>query len=128
MALGYANAAEWIIGTLLNRGKAVNQSLATGASYTQDVNVGGWDDLSIAAIMTGAANGDLVVSVFPIFPDGTVGAVSITPLQSTGPTYAAPNVQYTGNYDVSGYQKVRISVKNNNAATQTLNNFSWQLS
>jgi hypothetical protein len=78
--------------------------------------------------MTGAANGDLGVSVFPVYSDGTVGTVSLTPLQVTGPTFAGSTVQYTGNYDVSGYDRVRIAVKNNNASSQTLQEFSWHVS
>jgi hypothetical protein len=128
-ALGFANAAEWVVGTLLNRFKLPStQSLATNAFYTTSVVTQGWDQLAVSASMSGAASGDMAASVFPVFPDGTVGTVALAPLQQTGPTFTSPNVQWTANYDVSGYDRVQVSVQNKNAGTQTLNQLNWRLS
>ena len=94
-------------------------SIATGASQTIPVDAGSYDEMGIEAKMTGTAAGDLAVSVFPVMSDGTVSAVALNPISSTGPTVSAPNVYYYANYDISSHTRVVISVKNNNAATQT---------
>jgi hypothetical protein len=126
--MGISAAAEWVTGAGANKGKVTGTpTILTGAAYTQDVDCVGKGELSIAAIMTGAASGDMTLAVFPVYPDGTVGAVGITPSQINGPTFGT-NVQVAGNYDVSGYDRVRISIKNNNAGSQTLQEFTWKLS
>jgi hypothetical protein len=125
--MGWASAAAWTHAEqLLTRGKATNQSLATGASYNTDVLVGGQDELVVNVEMTGAANGDLTVQVQPFEPDGvTLMPIAIAPMFATGPTFSGASVYYTGRFDVTMYQKVRISVKNNNAGTQTLKSLYW---
>ena len=127
---GGTAASEWAIGAALTKGRITAQSLATGASYIADVDTVGDNELSVTAEMTGAANGDLTVSVIPFKGDNVtpMTGVTLTPISSNGPTFASPNVSFNGLYDVSGYPKVRIAIKNNNAGTQTLNELSWRLS
>ena len=91
--------------------------------------VSGDNELSLAYEMTGGNNADLTVTVQPFKSDGITPMTNITiqPMYSNGPTASGGVVQYTATYDVSAYQKVRISAKNANASAQTINNFWWQL-
>lgn len=125
---GGTAASEWGIGDLLTRGKVTSQSIASGATYTvSTVDVSGENELSVLAEMTGAANGDLAITVVPFKSDGVtpLANLTLTPTSSNGPTFAGGVVQYTAVYDVSAYKKVQIRVKNNNASTQTLNELQW---
>jgi hypothetical protein len=128
--MGLNAAAEWTPGVLLTRGNVTAVPLAAGASTTLDVLCEGDSELTIMADMTGAANGDLTVGVFPFEADGvTVMAnVGLTAIRSGGPTFGTGAVQYNGTYDVSGVDKVRIVVRNNNAGAQTLTRLGWRLS
>jgi len=103
----------------LGGGSKSAQSIATGASNTSPVETGGFDELGVEVRMTGAANGDLAVTVFPVDSTGAVSGVALAPISSTGPTFASPNVYFFGTYDISTQGRVVVSVKNNNAATQT---------
>src|SRR5262245_36612584 len=123
---GGTAASEWVIGDLLMRGKnSTPVSLATGAQTTFDIACAGESELSLQAILTGAADADLSVTVAALLPDNSVGGL-VPALQSSGPKFAGSTVTYYGNFDVSGVERVRVTLKNNNAATQTLN-YSWKL-
>jgi hypothetical protein len=98
--------------------KSAPLALAGGVTLPMTVETGGFDELGLEVRMTGAVNGDLIVNVFPIASDGTVSAVSMTPISSTGPTFSAPNVYFFGTYDVSTQTRVVVSVKNNSASPQ----------
>jgi hypothetical protein len=68
------------------------------------------------------------VQVFPFEADNaTVVPVPITPIYVPSPVVLATGHVYcTAKYDVTAYPKVRISIKNNNAGTQTLV-YNWSL-
>lgn len=126
---GGTAASEWKIGDLLTKGRVTAQSLATGATYTVDVDTAGENELAIIAELTGSAAGDLTIAVNPFKGDNVtpITGVTIPPQTSNGPTLNGGLVQYDGVYDVSAYQKVRITARNNNAGTQTLNELTWRL-
>lgn len=94
-------------------------SLATASTVSYPVETGGFEELGVEAKMSGAANGDLTISVFPVFSDGTTSAVALAPISSTGPTFSTPNVYFFGQYDVSTHGRVVIAFRNNNAGTQS---------
>ena len=107
-----------------------NQGLATGASFNYDLECTATDWLVIEAELTGAANGDLAITVTPYEADG-ITLQTNTPLppvaaSTVGPTFGGGVVQYIGKYDVLGIRRVRITAKNNNAGAQTLNRLSWR--
>lgn len=115
----------------LTKGKVINAAMASGFSYTVDLLTGGDSELTVTAIMTGAANGDLVPRLGFFEADGvTVSGIGITPIRQTAPTFLAgtSDVQWTGTYDVSGVDKVRIFITNTNVGAQTLRQLQWRLS
>jgi hypothetical protein len=126
---GGTAASEWQIGSLLTKGRSTGTSIATGATFNTDVDTASENELSVLAELTGAAAGDLAVTVIPFKGDNVTPLTGITipPTNSNGPTLIGGVVQYDALYDVSAYPKVRIAVKNNNAATQTLD-LSYRLS
>lgn len=105
------------------------QALASGATYIYDVECTATDWLVVEGELTGAANGDLAITVTPYEADGvTLQANTLIPATtSVGPTFAAGVVQFLGKYDVLGIRRVRIVAKNNNAGPQTLNRLSWRV-
>jgi hypothetical protein len=126
---GGTAASEWRVGDLLTRGTASAIPIGAGQTLTsKDVDVGGENEMSVGYEMTGGASADLTVTVVPFAADGVTPMANITipPQASNGPTFAGGVVQYTGTYDVSGYQKVRVQVKNNNAGAQTINYFWYR--
>jgi len=126
---GGTAASEWQIGDLLTRGQATAIPIGAGQTLvSQDVNVGGENELSIGYEMTGGNNSDLSPQVVPFEVDGVtpMSNITIPPQASNGPTFANGVVQYTATYDVSGYAKIRIQVKNGNASAQTINYFWWR--
>jgi hypothetical protein len=88
-------------------------AIAGGVTLPMVIETGGFNELNLEVYMTGAADGDLIVSVFPISSTGVVGGISLTPVSSSGPKYVAPNVSYIGLYDVTGHGRVQVTVKNN---------------
>jgi len=118
-----------LAGALLTRGKLQpdGSSIGTGATLSQTVNVSGVDELVVLVDMTGAANGDLAVTVVPVEADNaTVMALPLTAQASSGPTFGSGKVQYYGKFDVSAFEFVQVQIKNNNAGTQTLTRASWR--
>lgn len=113
-----------LAGVGLSQGYAKAVSLATGASQTMQADVQNWDVLTVNADLTGTAAGDLTIQVFPVAPDGS--SIEGTPLPAvTGvgfaPALQAGHVQAVQQFNVQGLDKVNVVIKNNNAATQTLN-------
>lgn len=97
-------------------------AIATGVTDTYDVDVDEFDNISVLVSMSGAASGDLSVTVEPFATDGTVLPIPLVPaVTASGPTFASPNVYYAAQFDVRGLLQVRITVKNNNAAGETIN-------
>jgi len=118
---GGTAASEWQVGSALNRAQASGVSVLTTGSVVVPVEISpSAAELTVNAELTGAANGDLAVTVNPILPSGAVSGVTLTALRSQGPTFGSGVVDYTGVYDVSGYTRVQVTLKNNNAGTQTL--------
>lgn len=137
LLLRFKSAAyEGYPGNLLTRGKYEGVAILTGATYDfpGDTNNGivhceGDSTLTVQGDMTGAANGDLAVTVTPYEADNvTISGVDLPVVRSQGPTFAGGRVTFIGEYDVTGIESVRIRVKNNNAGTQTLTRGSYHLS
>lgn len=130
MAVGWGGAAAWTHAEqLLTRGKVAAQAIGAGATYTIDLLSGGDSELTVEVDMTGTAAGDLAVTAVPYEADN-VTLLSNAPLpviRSTGPTLGGGAVQFTATYDVAGVDKVRIVIKNNNVAGQTITRASWRL-
>jgi hypothetical protein len=115
--------------SLLTRAKIEAVSLATGVSTFMDAPVSDTDFVTVQADMTGAANGDLTITVVPFEADGnTLSGVALPPASGigAGPTFASGRVTALLQYNVQGIDKVRITFKNNNAGTQTLTRASWR--
>jgi hypothetical protein len=105
----------------------VGQSLATGASYSYDVECSENDWLTVEGDLTGAALGDLAITVQPYEGDNvTLSAVVLTPVAAPANVFASGHAYAYARYDVIGVGRVRISWKNNNAGTQTLTRASWR--
>jgi len=111
----------------LVRDVITNISLATTVQTTYDVEVAGTDWITVQGDLTGAANGDLGVTVTPFEEDNvTLTALPLTEAVKQGPTVSGGHVYYYGKFDVTGIGRVRIAWKNNNAGTQTLTRGSWR--
>jgi hypothetical protein len=105
-----------------------NQALTTGSVFNYDAECTSTDWLVIEAELTGAASGDLSITVTPYEADGITlqSNTPLAPVSSAGPTFGGGVSQFLGKYDVLGIRRVRITAKNNNAGTQTLNRLSWR--
>lgn len=127
---GGTGASEWTVGSLLTRGKLLAAAMgAAGGQQVIDVDCAGDSELTVQADMTGAANGDLAVTVLPFEDDNvTLSPVGLPVIRSVGPTFNVNRVYFEGTYDVSGVSKVRVVAQNNNVAGQTLTRMSWRLS
>ena len=120
-----------LVGAPLDRGKTPvgGASLATGTTYNMDATVGGEDLLNVMADLSGAgAAGDVTVQVFPYGPDGVT--LLTTPLPAVSGVGFAGTLNgghacLSQQYAVQGIDRVQIQVKNNNAATKTVN-ASWR--
>lgn len=122
-------AAEWVVGSLLTRGKTAGQNILTAANDDTDILCQGDSRLSVEVDMAGGASGDLTVQIIPFEADAvTLLGVALAPIRSTGPTFAGARVSYVADFDVSGFDKVRFRMTNNNVATQVVNRKSWRLS
>lgn len=123
-------AAEWVTGALLTRGNVTPGAIGAGTTVNTDIDCAGDSKLTVMAEMTGAANGDLAVTVIPFESD------NITPqnntvaqaVRSVGPTFGGGVVQYEGEFDVSGFSKVRLAIRNTTVGALNLNRASWRLS
>jgi|SRR5215471_4364220 len=104
-----------------------NPTLATAASQTIDVEVAGVARLTVLGDLTGAAIGDLAVTVQPYFGDNvTLEGVVLSPMYTPpANVLSGGHVSSYAEYDVTGLGRVRIFAKNNNAATQALK-VSWR--
>jgi hypothetical protein len=111
----------------LMRDTIVNQSLATGASVTYDVECSATDWLTVQGDLTGAAAADLSVNVFPYENDGvTLTPIPLAPAVTVANTLSGGHIYAYDKFDVTGIGRVRIAWKNNNAGTQTLTRGSWR--
>lgn len=118
-----------LAGKLLTRAVATGIPInATNGTYTTDVYTGGDDILTVEIDMTGAAGADLTVDVVPFQSDNvTIQQNQIPPVRSDGPDLVTGHLYYVGQWDVQGYEKVRITVTNKNAAGQTVTRASWRM-
>lgn len=126
-------AAEWVTGTLLTRGAgiAAGTNINAGATLTFDVDCAGDDQLDIFINMTGTAAGDLTVIPRPYRGAGNatiIPGMVIPETRHSGPTLSGAGVSFEAQYDVSGYNRVRIDIQNNNVAAQTITEATWRLS
>ena len=106
-------------------------SLLTTATTSYDVECSGGDFLTISGDLTGAAIGDLSITVQPFEQDGvTLAAVVLAPIAAASPAniLIGGHVYAIAKYDITGIGRVRIFWKNNNAGTQTLTRGSWRVS
>jgi hypothetical protein len=118
-------------GSRLFSDRITGVSLGTGVSTTYDVEVSGSDFLTVQGDLTGAALGDLVMTVQPFEEDGvTLSSVVLTPIAASSPAniFAGGHAYGIQKYDVTGIGRVRVFWKNNNAGTQTLTRGSWRAS
>jgi hypothetical protein len=90
-------------------------AIASGVTLPMPVETGGFNEMGLEVRMSGAADADMAVNVYPVASDGQTGGVPLTPVSSTGPKFSTPNVFYFGTYDVSTQTRVVVSVKNNGA-------------
>lgn len=132
-ASGGSGASEWVVGSLLTRGAGIAPGSAIAAAQTLsfDVDCAGDDQLDVYATMTGGAAGDLTVVVRPYRGANNATIQPGMLLQATrtnGPTLSAGSVSFEGQWDVSGVNKVRVDITNNNAGAQTVNEATWRLS
>jgi hypothetical protein len=109
--------------------RAVSTGIATGASLTEDVALGGVEWLTVIGVVGNAASaagasGDVGITVQPYLEDA-VGTATPTladvlvPATDTGVAVLANSrAQQIVRFRVAGIRKVRIFVKNNNAATK----------
>lgn len=112
----------------LNKKELSAVSMATGTTQDIDVECPEHDVITVRAELTGTANADLSVVVTPYESDNaTLSAQVVTTLRLVGPTVAAGKVTYFGQFDVQGFERVRVRFTNNNAGTQTLNHASVKL-
>jgi hypothetical protein len=113
---------------LLNRAIIAGVAIGAGANNDQDIVIGGSSTLIAQVDMTGAATGDLTVSVLPFEADSTtIMPISMPVVQSVGPTLSAGHVYYYAQFDVTGLDKARLRINNANAGAQTITRASWKL-
>lgn len=110
----------------LLRGKAVNQSLLTTANYDIIAECSGENELVVNGRMTAGAAGDLTVQVNPVMSDGVVSPNALPSIRTDSDLLSGKSY-VTAQYDVSGYDRVRIRANNANAGTQTLELLEWKL-
>jgi hypothetical protein len=116
-------------GVPLTRNRITNQAIGAGATVTMDVPCGGTDFVTVEADMTGAANGDLAITVVPYEADGnTLMGQTLPPAGGVGyvPTFAGGRVTAVQQYNVQGIDKVQVQFKNNNVGAQTITRASWR--
>jgi|SRR5215471_11244145 len=103
-----------------------NPTLGAGLTQNVDVEVAGTSRFTVLGDLTGAAIGDLAVTVQPYFGDNvTLEGVVLSPLQVVANVLAGGHVSSYAEYDVTGLGRVRILAKNNNAGAQALK-VSWR--
>lgn len=121
-------AAEWVLGSLLTRGKQEAVAIGAGGTNDTDIQVGGDGTLVLQVQMTGAAAGDLTAVMFPFEADNlTIMPIAIPPMNSIGPTLNGGKVYYYAEFDVSSLERVRLRLTNNNVGAQTIDRMSWKL-
>jgi hypothetical protein len=108
----------------------VSASVNAGATLTQDVAVGGSEFLVVTGRVGNAgsaatAAGDVVISVQPYMDDeksdssgGTLSDALAPALETGTAVLANSTAQQVVRYRVSGWRKVQVVVKNNNAAAK----------
>lgn len=110
--------------------RAANASIAAGSSLTQDVFTGGSETLTVIGVVGNAANaagaaGDVVISVQPFLDDAvrqdqtpTLADVLLPSIETGVAVLANSRAQQLVRFRVSGINRVRIFIKNNNAAAK----------
>lgn len=107
--------------------KITATAMGTGTTQVLDVECADMDCLVVGYDMNGAALSDVKVDVQPYKEDGTTlmaAGVFIPPVKSAGPILSGGKIQGIYWYDTAGIWKVRVTLTNRNAGTQTLNMFS----
>ena len=123
--------ALWMVQeSLLTRATITNVAMGGGGGTTfMDAPVGSSDYITVQADMTGAANGDLGITVIPYEADGVTLSGATLPAQAGvgfTPTFGAGRVTALQQYNCQGIDKVRITFTNNNVGAQTLTRASWR--
>lgn len=116
-------------GVPLTRKTIAAVPINAGATITMDVPCGGTDFVTVEADMTGAASGDLAITVIPYESDGnTLMGVTLPAVGGVGyaPTFGAGRVTAVQQYNVQGIDKVQVQLKNNNVGAQTITRASWR--
>lgn len=130
---GGTGASEWVTGALLTRGIGLpaGTAIAAGQTLTFDVDCAGDDQLDLFINMTGGVAGDLAVSVKPYRGSNNAtiyGGMFAVVTRASGPTFSGAAISYDAQFDVSGFNKVQVSIQNNNVAGQVINEATWRLS
>lgn len=124
-------AAEWVLGNTLDKGQATGTAIgAAGGVVDTDIPTVDRSTLTTMVDMTGAVAGDLTITLILLENDGSTSlGAGLAPVRSVGPTaVGGTRVTFYGEWDVSGLDKVRLRVVNNNAGPQTITRLSWRLS
>lgn len=114
---------------LLDRGSQANLAIAAAQTIGEDVITQDRSTLVVEVDMTGGAVGDLTIAVQPYEADNaTLMPIGVPQVQGVGPTLSGGHVYQYAQFDVTGVDRVRILVTNNNVAGQTITRKSWRLS
>lgn len=101
---------------------AHNASLNAAATGTADLNVRGVKRLTVVwTLLATVTTADLTLNdALPYDANGTVLTVGLPAIASTAAASDGTNVVAIKTYDVSGFDKVQLRGKNNNAGAKTL--------
>jgi len=106
-----------------------NSSVAAGTALTQDIQLGGSEWLAVVGVVGNAANaataaGDVIIWAQPYLDDAvnnnlpTLADITMFPDATNVAVLANSRAQHLVRFRVAGLRKVRIFVKNNNAAAK----------
>lgn len=99
----------------------VGQAIATGATQSVIVDVSDFDNITVIASQTGAATGDITLTVQPVEEDGVTVIPAVLPAALAGTAVlSGGHVSVVNQYDLRGLRQVQINVKNNNAGAETV--------
>lgn len=99
----------------------VGQAIAAGATQSVIVDVSDFDNITVIASQTGAATGDITLTVQPVEEDGVTVIPAVLPAALAGTAVlSGGHVSVVNQYDLRGLRQVQINVKNNNAGAETV--------
>ncbi len=109
------------LGTIFGKQRAqVNQAIGTGATVNTDFDISDFDLATVIVSMTGAATGDLGITVYPFEEDEANVPVAGLPVTAGTAVVSGGHVAQVLQVNVTGLKAIRVAVKNNNAGGQTI--------